>query len=184
LPPCTLRRSIRFTRPRLLEIRNVPLHLSRSEAQPLAQRLLRRVGLPTAALLRRLGVVYKLGWGAAHSLPCAAEPPRGEPGVSLSLVVLRAWLSPPFLGTSLSAFRKRSTAILCAIKCSVEPDHDAVRQYTRAALPLWSAVFSVPARCNTLKGLPQLGAAARLPEPYEYILLKAPANADALRHQR
>src|SRR6202040_2352168 len=33
------------------------------------------------------------------------------------------------------------------------------------------------AGCNTLKGLPQLGAAARLPEPYEYILLKAPAKA-------
>jgi len=39
-----------------------------------------------------------------------------------------------------------SSGILCAIKCSVEPDHDAVRQYTRAAVPLWSAVFSVRAR--------------------------------------
>ena len=45
---------------------------------------------------RRLGVVCKLGWGAAHGLPCAAEPRVAKPGVSLSLVVLRAWLSPPF----------------------------------------------------------------------------------------
>jgi hypothetical protein len=70
----------------------------------------------------RRGVVCKLGGRAAHSLPCAAEPRVAKPGTSLSLVGLRARLSPPFLGASLSAVGKRNTA------CGSLPDLGRARR--------------------------------------------------------